>query len=284
MTADWTVEQISAGEDDISRYLQQIRCFPRLTAQQEKDLACRCAQGDEEAIREMVNCNLRLVVSVAREYTNRGVSMMDLVQEGSIGLLVAAKKFDPTLEYRFSTYATKWIRQGISRCLMNHGLIRVPAHTGEKIRKVVLAKNRLLQEKGSEPSMEEIAAVCDTTPEKVEALLQLEPQICSLDAPAGDEDSSLGTLLENLQAEQPFEALVREELSHIISVLMGTLNERQRQIVRLRYGMEDGATHSLEQIGQKLGISKERARQILAQAMEKLHKAGSAMGLEDFLE
>ena len=232
----------------------------------------------------MVNCNLRLVVSVAREYTNRGVSMMDLVQEGSIGLLVAAKKFDPTLEYRFSTYATKWIRQGISRCLMNHGLIRVPAHTGEKIRKVVLAKNRLLQEKGSEPSMEEIAAVCDTTPEKVEALLQLEPQICSLDAPAGDEDSSLGTLLENLQAEQPFEALVREELSHIISVLMGTLNERQRQIVRLRYGMEDGATHSLEQIGQKLGISKERARQILAQAMEKLHKAGSAMGLEDFLE
>ena len=128
---------LSSGEEDIGQYLRQIRQYPRLTAQEERELARRCAEGDETAIRHMVNSNLRLVVSIAREYAGRGVAMMDLVQEGSIGLLVAARKFDYTLEYRFSTYATKWIRQGVSRCLMNHsGLIRVPLHTADRIRKI----------------------------------------------------------------------------------------------------------------------------------------------------
>lgn len=285
MTADLLEEQLSAGEDDVRQYLQQIRRYPRLSAEEERDLAKKCAEGDERAIRRMVNCNLRLVVSVAREYAGRGVPLMDLVQEGSIGLLVAAKKFDYTLEYRFSTYATKWIRQGISRYLMNHSLIRVPAHTLDKIRKVHSARKRLLQETGSEATLEQIAKQCDMTAENVEKLLSLEPQVCSLDTPTGDgEDGTLGQLLENMQAQQPYEKLVRDELGHIIQALMAGLNERQQYILRLRFGMEDGNDYSLEQIGKKLGVSKERARQLEKQAMEKLRAAGSAMGLEDFLE
>ena len=284
MTAELIEKHLSAGEDDVRQYLQEIRVYPRLTAEEERTLARRCAEGDEQAIRQMVNSNLRLVVSIAREYAGRGVPMMDLVQEGSIGLLVAAKKFDYTLEYRFSTYATKWIRQGITRCLMNHGLIRVPIHTAEKIRKLQLVRSQLQQERGAEPSIEEIAQKCGTTPEKAEKLLQLDPQTCSLDAPTGDEDGTLGLLIENAKAAQPYEKLVREELVQTINNLMQILNDRQQYILRLRYGMEDGTCYSLEQIGKLLGVSKERARQLEKQAMDKLHKAGKAMGLEDFLE
>ena len=140
---------VSAGEDDVRLFLREIREFPRLTVEQERDLARRCAEGDEDAIRHMVSSNLRLVVSIAREYAGRGVALLDLIQEGSIGLLVAARKFDYTLEYRFSTYATKWIRQGVTRCLLNHaGLIRVPLHTAERMRKIEVTRNNLRQETG----------------------------------------------------------------------------------------------------------------------------------------
>ena len=285
MTADLLEQQLSAGEDDVRQYLQEIRRYPRLTAQEERDLARLCAQGDEAAIRRMVDCNLRLVVSIAREYAGRGVPMMDLIQEGSIGLLVAAKKFDHTLEYRFSTYATKWIRQGVTRCLMNHGLIRVPVHTKEKIRKVQSVRNELLQQNGVEPTFAQIGERCGITAEKAEKLLRLDPEVCSLDTPVGSEDDgTLGALLENAQAAQPYEKLVREELSQIITDLMSTLNERQQHILRLRFGMEDDTCYSLEQIGKMLGISKERARQIEKQAVDKLQKAGKEIGLEDFLE
>lgn len=284
MTLDLMTETIPAGEDDVRQYLQEIRQFPLLSPGEERELARRCAAGDKDAIRQMVDSNLRLVVSVARDYVGRGVPMMDLIQEGSIGLLTAAKKFDYTLEYRFSTYATKWIRQGVTRCLMNHGLIRVPAHTAEKIRKLQTARNELLKEKGSEPTMEELGAACGMSAEKVEKLLRLDPEVCSLDAPAGDEDGTLALFLENAQAEQPFEALVREELSNLLEALLATLNERQQQILRLRSGMEDGICYSLDQVGKKLDISKERARQIEKQAIAKLRKSGSAMGLEDFLQ
>ena len=284
MTLDLMTETIPAGEDDVRQYLQEIRQFPLLSPGEERELARRCAAGDKDAIRQMVDSNLRLVVSVARDYVGRGVPMMDLIQEGSIGLLTAAKKFDYTLDYRFSTYATKWIRQGVTRCLMNHGLIRVPAHTAEKIRKLQTTRNELLKEKGAEPTMEELGAACGMSAEKVEKLLRLDPEICSLDAPAGDEDSTLALFLENTHAEQPFEALVREELSNLLAALLATLNERQQQILRLRFGMEDGICYSLDQVGKQLGISKERARQIEKQAIGKLQKNGSAMGLEDFLQ
>lgn len=276
---------VSAGDEDIRQYINEIRQFPRLTPEQERDLARLCAQGDENAIRQMVNCNLRLVVSVAREYSGRGVPLLDLIQEGSIGLLAAAKKFDYTMDYRFSTYATKWIRQGVTRCLMNHGcLIRVPLHTAERIRRITAVRNRLQQETGAEPTLEELAQHCDLPVDKVRRLLQLSPQTCSLDAPTADEESTLGVLLEDLRTPQPQEKLVREELSHTMETLLAMLSDRQQQVLRLHFGMTDGTTHSLEEISNLLGISKERVRQIERQAMDKLQKYGASMGLEDFLE
>ena len=276
---------ISAGEEDVTQYLHEIRSYPRLSPQEERQLARRCADGDEEAIRQMVNSNLRLVVSVAREYAGRGVPLLDLIQEGSIGLLAAAKKFDYTLDFRFSTYATKWIRQGVTRCLMNHnGLIRVPVYTLEQIRKVQSVSAALMQQLHREPTAEEIAGCCDIPAEKVKKLQQLMPEVCSLDAPAGDGDGgTLGVLLEDIRSSEPYDALVREELSHTMDVLLGMLTERQRYVLRLHFGMEDGTCHSLEEIAGILGISKERVRQIEKQSMDKLQKIGASMGLEDFL-
>ena len=277
---------ISTGEDDMSQYLREIRRFPLLSAEEERTLAMACKQGDEDAIRQMVNSNLRLVVSVAREYAGRGVPLLDLIQEGSIGLLVAARKFDYTLEYRFSTYATKWIRQGVTRCLMNHAqLIRVPVHTAERMRKVLLAKATLLQQNGQEPTLEEIAQYCDMPVEKAQQLLQLNPETCSLDAPAGTaEDATLGVLLEDVFSPQPQEELVRQELKRTMDELLSMLTERQQMVLRLHFGMEDGICYSLEQISIRFGVSKERVRQIERQAMERLQKLGAGLGLEDFLE
>lgn len=274
------------GEEDVSQYLQEIRQFPRLTAQEEKALALRCAAGDADAIRAMVNANLRLVVSVAKDYAGRGVPLLDLVQEGSIGLLIAAQKFDPTLDYRFSTYATKWIRQCIGRYILNHGsLIRVPGHTAQRIRQVLAAKIKLQQETGAEPTVEQIAENAGISTQKAVELLRLWPEICSLDAPASNEDD--GTLqfyLEDMQAPQPQQALVRRELKAALDGLLADLNPRQQQVLRLHFGMEDGQCHSLEKIGQIMGISKERARQIQNDAFVKLRKNGADLGLEDFLE
>ena len=277
---------VSAGEDDMRQYLHEIRQFPRLTPEEERQLAKACAEGDEEAIRQMVDSNLRLVVSVAREYAGRGVPLMDLIQEGSIGLLVAAKKFDYRLDYRFSTYATKWIRQGVTRCLMNDGaLIRVPLHTGEKMRKVLSARSALLQELEQEPTHEQIARKCGMEPQKVTKLLQMIPELCSLDTPTGeDEETTLGNLLEDLNSLQPQEELVRKELKRIMDELLGELSQRQQQVLQLHYGMETGKCLSLEEIGKVLGISKERTRQIEHQAMDKLRTMGADLGLEDFLE
>lgn len=283
---DTPEKTVSAGEDDVRQYMQEIRAYPLLTVEEERALARRCAQGDEEAIRALVNANLRLVVSIAKEYTGRGVPLMDLIQEGSIGLLAAAKKFDYTRELRFSTYATKWIRQSVGRCLAQHsGVIRVPTHTGEKMRKVLATQNRLAQELERAPTEAEIAESAGLTVEQVRKLLDLVPETCSLDAPTGEDgDTSLGGLLRDSTVEAPEKEVVRQELETTMQTLLDQLPERQRKLVSMRFGLEDGVCHSLDEIGREFGVSRERARQIEGQAMEKLRQMGMKQGLEDFLE
>lgn len=279
-------ENTAAYEDDASQFLKEIRHYPLLTPEQELQIAKRCAQGDEEAIRTMVNSNLRLVVSVAKKYKGRGVPLLDLIQEGAIGLLSAAKNFDHGQECRFSTYATKWIQQGVSRCVLNHaGMIRVPLHTMEKMRKILAVKAALLQNNGQEPTPAELAAQCELPEDKVTELLELIPAVCSLDTPTGENgDDSMQELLENIQAPQPYEALVRSELKDNLDALLAKLEPRQSQILRLHFGMDDGICRSLQEIANILGISKERTRQIKEQAIKKMQVYGAELGLEEFLE
>jgi RNA polymerase primary sigma factor len=272
------------NEEDVRQYLDEIRSVPRLTEQQERELAMRCAQGDEEAIRHMVSANLRLVVSIARRYYNGAVPLPDLIQEGAIGLITAAKKFDYTLDYRFSTYASKWIRQGVIRCAINNeNPVRVPAHTAAWIRKVVQAQNALRLELEREPDVGEIAGYCQLSQERTAQLLQLQPQLISLDAPAGEEDA-IGSLVEDVRSPEPQQAVIRQEMMRLLEGLLSQLPERQQRVLRLHFGIEDGKCHSFEEIGNLLGVSKERARQIEGQAMRKLKKTGTDIGLEDFLE
>lgn len=273
------------SEDSVHRFMQEIRQYPRLTPEQERELAIGCAAGDASAIKTMVLSNLQLVVSIAKEYAGREVPLLDLIQEGSIGLLAAARKFDYTRNLRFSTYATKWIRQGVARCVMDHnGLIRVPHYTAEKMNKVLRVRAQLLQSSGQQPTAEQIARCCLMETQKVEELLSLYPQVYSLDTPVGAEgEDELQVLIENLHAPQPQEELVRTELKHTMDKLLAMLDARQQEILRLRYGMEDGECWSTKQIGERFGISKERVRQIENQAIEKLKTMGADFGLEDFL-
>ena len=263
--------------------MEEIRRIPLLTAEQERELAQRSAQGDEDAIRQLVIANLRLVVAIARRYYSGAVPLLDLIQEGSIGLLVAARKFDYTKDVRFSTYATKWIRQGVIHCAIDHGNpIRIPAHTASLIRRITEAQAELRLELEQEPDITQIASRSQIPVEKVLQLMQLQPKTYSLDAPVGEEDTVVA--VEDLQAPQPQETLIREELNRTMERLLTMLDERQQRILRLRFGMEDGKDHSLEDIGNLLGLSKERVRQVEKQAMDKLKKLGADMGLEDFLE
>ena len=285
MTDTPVQENSMLSEDGMHQYIQDIRHFPRLTQEEERTLAKGCAEGDAEAIKLMVSSNLQLVVSIAREYAGRGVPLLDLIQEGSIGLIYAAKKFDYTRNLRFSTYATKWIRQGVMRCVMNHnGMIRIPHYTAEKMNKVLRVQKELTQKYGQAPTAQQIAQHCDMDGDKVSELLNLSPRICSLDTPVGENgETDLQVLIEDLQAAQPQEELVRRELKNTLEMLLSQLAQRQQQVMRLHYRLDDGVSQSLESISKELGVSKERVRQIEHQARQKLKTMGADFGLEDFL-
>ena len=278
-------EVLRGGGEDMRQYLSEIRRFPMLTAEEEQALAQRCAAGDPEAIRAMVSANLRLVVSLARKYEDRGVPLLDLIQEGSIGLITAAKKFDYTRDLRFSTYATDWIRQRMGLCIHNQGaVIRIPVYTAERMKKLKAIQAEFHAETGREPTTAELAERSGLPEDKVAGLLELRPEISSLDIPVGEKgEDTVGTLLPALEPE-PQEELIRRELKRLLEDMLSRLNQRQRTILQLHFGLEDGVCQSLEQISGQLGISKERVRQIERQAMEKLQKIGADMGLEDFLE
>ena len=272
------------GDENMEQFLREIRQFPLLTPEEEVALAKRCADGDEDAVRQLVGAHLRLVVSIAGAYAGRGVPVLDLIQEGCIRLLSAAKKFDYMRQCRFATYAAPWIRQGVIRYIENHGsVIHLPAYTAEQIRKVVAAQTMLRQTTGVEPSLEAVAQDCGYTADKVRRLLSLQPELYSLDAPLG-ESASVGTLMEDVHSPEPQELLVRRALNETMDQLLSMLPQRQRQVLRLRFGMEDGICLSLEEIGARIGVSKERARQIEKQAMQRLKELGGDMGLEDYLE
>jgi len=274
------------GGDDVRQYLSEIRRYPVLTPAEERELALRCADGDTEAIRAMVSANLRLVVSVAREYAGRGVPLLDLIQEGSIRLITAAKKFGHTLDLRSSTYATKWIRQRIGMSLNDQGgVIRVPAYTAERMKKLSAARAEFRAEEGRDPTAGELAVRTAFSEEKVQELLALIPEVTSLDIPVGDRgEDTVGTLLPGAGCHEPQEELIRRELRQLLDGLMAELPERQRTILRLHFGLEDGVCRSLEEISKSLRISKERVRQIERRAMDSLQKMGAGLGLEDFLE
>ena len=278
-------EVLSTGGEDVRQYLSEIRRFPVLTAQEERENAMLCAAGDADAIRRMVSSNLRLVVSVAREYAGRGVPLLDLIQEGSIGLIAAARKFDYTRELRFSTYATKWIRQRMGLCLHEHGgVIRVPAYTAERLRKLAAETAAFRAEEGREPSPAELAERTGWTTEKVQELLTLAPEVTSLDIPVGERgEDTIGTLLPGAESLEPQAELIRRELKDLLDSLMAELTDRQRTVLRLRFGMDDGISRSLEQVAKELSISKERVRQLERQAMDNLQRMGAGSGLEDFL-
>lgn len=271
-------------EDGLSVFLEEIRQYPLLTADEEKELARRFAAGDEDAVRRLVSCNLRLVVSIAKEYAGRGISLLELIQGGNFGLVLAARKFDPDKECRFSTYATEWIHQGVRNCFKQNGsLIRVASYTADRVRKVITARNALEKENGEAPTEEEIAERCGFTVETVKELLGYDLDVVSLETPVG-EDGTLGMMLENSDSDQPEKRLAREELERILELLLSRLEERQALVVRLHFGLADGECHSLEEIGKLLKISKERVRQIEKSAKDRLKKMGVDFGLEDFLD
>ena len=278
-------EVLSTGGEDVRQYLSEIRRCPMLTEEEERALARRCAAGDPDAIRTMVSANLRLVVSVARKYEDRGVPLLDLIQEGSIGLITAARKFDYTRDYRFSTYATDWIVQRILLSLNDQsGVIRVPVYTAERMKKLGAVRTAFLAREGREPTCAELAEQIGLTPEKTEELLALMPQVSSLDVPVGEAGEDTAVSLVPGSEPEPQEELIRRELKALMDALMQQLTERQRTILRLHFGMEDGVCRSLAQIAGELGISKERVRQIERRAMDQLQRMGADMGLEDFLE
>ena len=272
-------------DDPVRMYLKEIGKVPLLTPEEEQDLAKRMAEGDEEAKRRMAEANLRLVVSIAKRYVGRGMLFLDLIQEGNLGLIKAVEKFDYTKGYKFSTYATWWIRQAITRAIADQArTIRIPVHMVETINKVIRVSRQLLQELGHDPSAEEIAAEMNIPVEKVRDILKIAQEPVSLETPIGEEeDSHLGDFIPDEDASEPSEAASFSLLKEQLMSVLATLTPREEKVLRLRFGIEDGRTRTLEEVGKEFNVTRERIRQIEAKALRKLRHPSRSKKLRDFL-
>ena len=272
--------------DPVRMYLKEIGRVPLLSADNEVELAKRIENGDEEAKRRLAEANLRLVVSIAKRYVGRGMLFLDLIQEGNMGLIKAVEKFDHTKGYKFSTYATWWIRQAITRAIADQArTIRIPVHMVETINKLIRVSRQLLQELGREPTPEEIAAEMELSVEKVREIMKIAQEPVSLETPIGEEDDShLGDFIEDQDALAPADAAAYELLKEQLEDVLDTLTEREENVLRLRFGLDDGRTRTLEEVGKVFGVTRERIRQIEAKALRKLRHPSRSKRLKDFLE
>jgi len=275
------------ADDSVRLYLREIGKIPLLNAEEELALAKKVVEGDKNAKDKMAEANMRLVVSIAKRYVGRGLDLLDLIQEGNTGLLRAVEKFDPDKGFKFSTYATWWIRQAITRAIADQArVIRIPVHMVETINKLLRTQRRLTQELNREPTNEEIAAAMEIEVEKVEHIMKIKQEISSLDASIRDdeEDSVLADFIEDEDTISPEESATNQLLKEQVKDVLSALTEREQKIIRLRFGLEDGRQHTLEEVGKEFSVTRERIRQIEAKALAKLRKHKDARKLHDYIK
>ena len=283
---DLSVPEGVSIEDPVRMYLKEIGKVPLLSAEREIELAQRMEEGDEEAKKELAEANLRLVVSIAKRYVGRGMLFLDLIQEGNLGLIKAVEKFDYHKGYKFSTYATWWIRQAITRAIADQArTIRIPVHMVETINKLIRVSRQLLQELGREPLPEEIAKEMDMPVERVREILKISQEPVSLETPIGEEeDSHLGDFIQDDNVPVPAEAAAQTLLKEQLDEVLSTLTEREQKVLRLRFGMSDGRARTLEEVGKEFDVTRERIRQIEAKALRKLRHPSRSRKLRDYLD
>lgn len=281
-----TLPKTVAVDDPVRMYLKEIGKVPLLTAEEEVELAKKMEQGDEAAKQKLCEANLRLVVSIAKRYVGRGMLFLDLIQEGNLGLIKAVDKFDWTKGYKFSTYATWWIRQAITRSIADQArTIRIPVHMVETINKLIKVSRQLLQEKGREPLPDEIAEEMGISEEKVREILKIAQEPVSLETPIGEEeDSHLGDFIPDEDVPAPAEVAAFSMLKEQLIEVLGTLTEREQKVLKLRFGLEDGRARTLEEVGKQFDVTRERIRQIEAKALRKLRHPSRSKKLKDYLE
>lgn len=278
------------SDDSVRLYLREIGKIPLLSADEELELAQKVVAGDKRAKDKMAEANMRLVVSIAKRYSGRGLDFLDLIQEGNTGLLRAVEKFDPDKGFKFSTYATWWIRQAITRAIADQArTIRIPVHMVETINKLLRTQRRMTQELNREPTIEELAKELEMEPEKVEYVIKIKQDIHSLDAGVGrdgddDSESVLGDFIEDEDAASPEESAASQLLKEQVSGILGALTEREQKIIKMRFGLDDGKNHTLEEVGQEFAVTRERIRQIEAKALAKLRKHKDAKKLYEYLQ
>jgi RNA polymerase primary sigma factor len=276
------------SDDSVRLYLREIGKIPLLNSEEELELAQKVVAGDKRAKDKMAEANMRLVVSIAKRYSGRGLDFLDLIQEGNTGLLRAVEKFDPDKGFKFSTYATWWIRQAITRAIADQArTIRIPVHMVETINKLLRTQRRMTQELNREPSIEELAKELEMEPEKVEYVIKIKQDITSLDAGVGrdgeDEDSVLGDFIEDEDGQTPEESATSQLLKEQVQSVLSTLSDREQKIIKMRFGLENGKSHTLEEVGQEFAVTRERIRQIEAKALAKLRKHKDAKKLHEYL-